>query len=54
MTARSALRFSLGATSTVADVDRLLDVLPEALERARAAGRVGEGLSKLASVQEAG
>jgi hypothetical protein len=44
----------VGATSTAADVDRLLAVLPEALDRARAAGRVGDGLSKLASVQEAG
>jgi cysteine desulfurase len=53
-TARSALRFSVGATSTTSDVDRLLEVLPEALGRARAAGRVGDGLSKLASVPEAG
>jgi cysteine desulfurase len=52
--ARSALRFSVGATSTTADVDRLLDVLPDALDRARAAGRVGESLTKLASAQEAG
>lgn len=36
--ARSALRFSLGHTSTEADVDRLLAVLPDAVERARAAG----------------
>jgi len=36
--ARGALRFSLGHTSTAADVDALLDVLPEAVTRARAAG----------------
>jgi cysteine desulfurase len=53
-TARSALRFSVGATSTASDVERLLAVLPEALQRARAAGSVGDGLGKLASVQEAG
>jgi cysteine desulfurase len=52
--ARSALRFSLGAASTAGDVERLLEVLPEALDRARAAGRVGESLSKLASAQEVG
>lgn len=36
--ARGALRFSLGRTSTPADVDAVLDVLPGAVERARAAG----------------
>ena len=36
--ARGALRFSLGATSTPDDVARLLDALPAAVERARAAG----------------
>lgn len=35
--ARGSLRFSLGHTSTSADVDRLLDVLPAVHERARAA-----------------
>ena len=35
--ARSSLRFSLGHTSTGADVDALLDVLPAAVERARRA-----------------
>ncbi len=35
--ARSAVRFSLGHTSTVADVDALLTALPEAVTRARAA-----------------
>ncbi|SDT39663.1 cysteine desulfurase family protein [Microlunatus soli] len=36
--ARSSVRFSLGHTSTEADVDHLLRVLPEAVERARRAG----------------
>ncbi len=36
--ARGALRFSLGVTSTRDDVARLLDALPRAVERARAAG----------------
>jgi len=36
--ARSSLRFSLGHTSTDADVDRLLAVLPGAVELARRAG----------------
>lgn len=43
--ARGALRFSLGSTSTLADVDRLLEVLPEAVERARSAGLSSVGLS---------
>jgi cysteine desulfurase len=34
-TARSSLRFSLGHTSTAADVDALVAVLPAAVERAR-------------------
>ncbi|MFP5283072.1 MAG: cysteine desulfurase family protein [Actinomycetes bacterium] len=38
--ARSALRFSLGATSTGADVAALLAVLPEVVRRARAATAV--------------
>lgn len=38
--ARSALRFSLGSTSTAADVAALLAVLPEAVHRARAATAV--------------
>jgi cysteine desulfurase len=38
--ARSSLRFSLGHTSTAADVDALLDVLPAVVERARRAGSV--------------
>jgi cysteine desulfurase len=36
--ARSSLRFTLGHTSTPADVDALLAVLPAAVERARRAG----------------
>jgi cysteine desulfurase len=38
--ARSSLRFSLGHTSTQADVDAVLDVLPGVVERARRAGTV--------------
>ncbi|SKC34850.1 cysteine desulfurase family protein [Krasilnikoviella flava] len=41
--ARGALRFSLGATSTRHDVDRLLAALPQVVERARAAGLVTGG-----------
>ena len=33
--ARSSLRFSLGHTSTEADVDALLEALPAVVERAR-------------------
>ncbi|MBD8507540.1 cysteine desulfurase [Hoyosella sp. G463] len=36
--ARGTLRFSLGHPSSVADVDRALEVLPQAVERARMAG----------------
>lgn len=36
--ARSTLRFTLGYTSTKADVDELINALPTALERARKAG----------------
>jgi cysteine desulfurase len=35
--ARSSLRFSLGHSSTGADVDALLDALPGVVERARRA-----------------
>ena len=35
--ARSSLRFSLGHTSTAADVDALVEVLPAVVERARRA-----------------
>ncbi|WP_208322365.1 cysteine desulfurase family protein [Mumia sp. ZJ430] len=41
LAARGSLRFSLGHTSTEADVDRLLTALPGVYERARAAARVG-------------
>ncbi len=39
--ARGSLRFSLGHTSTDADVDHLLDVIPAVVERARRAGMSG-------------
>jgi cysteine desulfurase len=39
--ARGALRMSLGRTSTAQDVERVLEVLPGAVERARAAGLAG-------------
>ncbi|MBO0854611.1 MAG: cysteine desulfurase [Nocardia sp.] len=39
--ARGSLRFSLGHTSTRAEVDRLLEVLPAVVERAEAAGLAG-------------
>ncbi|WP_228003014.1 cysteine desulfurase family protein [Nocardia australiensis] len=39
--ARGSLRFSMGHTSTRADVDALLQVLPQVVERARAAGLAG-------------
>jgi cysteine desulfurase len=38
--ARGTLRFSLGHTSTEADVDALLAVLPSAVDRAKRAGVV--------------
>ncbi|RMI35436.1 cysteine desulfurase family protein [Nocardia stercoris] len=41
--ARGSLRFSLGHTTTRADVDRLLEVLPAVVERAKAAGSAGAG-----------
>ncbi|WP_425498988.1 cysteine desulfurase family protein [Oerskovia flava] len=43
MQARGALRFSLGATSTAQDVERLLDALPEVVARAQAAGLSSAG-----------
>lgn len=43
--ARGALRFSLGHTSTEADVDRLLQALPQVLARSRAAGMASGGRS---------
>ncbi len=36
-TARSSLRFSLGATTTRAEIDRVIAILPAVIERARAA-----------------
>lgn len=39
--ARSSLRFSFGPETSPADIDRLVAVLPEAIERARAARRAG-------------
>jgi cysteine desulfurase len=47
--ARSSLRFSLGHTSAVSDVDALVEAIGPAVERARAAGVVsGLGASKKA------
>ncbi|MDZ4046243.1 MAG: cysteine desulfurase family protein [Rhodoglobus sp.] len=40
--ARGALRFTLGPTTTAADVDALLAAVPEAVARARAAGLAGD------------
>ncbi|QJW36228.1 cysteine desulfurase [Cellulosimicrobium protaetiae] len=51
--ARGALRFTLGATSTPADVARLLDVLPPTVERARAAG-LASGPTRTAVPSRAG
>jgi len=39
--ARGSLRFSLGHTTTSADIRALLDVLPQVIERAKAAGLAG-------------
>ncbi len=49
--ARSSLRFSLGHTSTDADVDAVLAVLPAAVERARAAGLANRPSSRFARGQ---
>jgi cysteine desulfurase len=38
-TAQSSLRFSFGATSTQADVDFVLSVLPDVISRGRAANK---------------
>jgi cysteine desulfurase len=43
VTARGSLRFSLGHSTTAADVAAAIDVLPEAYERARAAGLTSAG-----------
>ncbi|WP_420111247.1 cysteine desulfurase family protein [Pseudactinotalea sp.] len=40
-TARSAVRFTLGRTTTDADIDQVLATLPGVVERARAANRAG-------------
>ena len=45
--ARGTLRFSLGHTSTEADVDALLAVLPSAVERAKRAGVVSSASRRL-------
>jgi cysteine desulfurase len=37
--AQSSLRFSLGSTSTQADVDFVLSVLPDVISRGRAANK---------------
>lgn len=42
-TARGSLRFSLGHTSTMDDVEALVSALPHVVERARAAGLAGAG-----------
>ena len=44
--ARGSLRFSLGHTSTEADVDAALDVLPAAVDRARQAALASAGTRK--------
>ncbi|KAA0024192.1 cysteine desulfurase family protein [Antrihabitans cavernicola] len=41
--ARGSLRFSLGASSTRADIDALMAVLPQVVDRAKAAGLAGAG-----------
>jgi cysteine desulfurase len=48
--ARGAQRFSLGHTSTEADVETLVAALPEAYARARKAGMAGHA----SSIQTAG
>ncbi|MDV7075834.1 cysteine desulfurase family protein [Gordonia amicalis] len=47
--ARGSLRFSLGHTSTAADVDALLAALPQVVERARAAGLAGSRSRRMQS-----
>jgi cysteine desulfurase len=44
--ARGSLRLSLGHTSTQADVDAALAVLPAAVERARQAALASAGAAK--------
>ncbi|MFZ2177117.1 MAG: aminotransferase class V-fold PLP-dependent enzyme, partial [Rhodococcus sp. (in: high G+C Gram-positive bacteria)] len=43
VTARGSLRFSLGHTSTAADVDAVIAALPQVVDRARAAGLASVG-----------
>jgi cysteine desulfurase len=43
--ARGSLRFSLGHTSTEADVDALVEAIGPVVERARAAGLTGRSSS---------
>ncbi|WP_241681007.1 cysteine desulfurase family protein [Pseudactinotalea terrae] len=50
-TARSAVRFTLGRTTTEADIDRVLAVLPGVVERARAANLPRQGASVTRSGQ---
>lgn len=42
ISAQSSLRFSLGATTTDADIDYVLEVLPRVIERGLAANKVGK------------
>jgi cysteine desulfurase len=46
--ARSSLRFSLGHTSTEADVDALVEAIGPVVQRARAAGAAANGLAQKA------
>jgi cysteine desulfurase len=41
--ARSALRFTLGRDTTADDIDALLEVLPDVVDRARATARALRG-----------
>ena len=52
--ARSSLRFSLGHSSTRADVDVLLDALPAALQRARRAGQIRISPAMAAAARDGG
>lgn len=44
-TARSSLRFSFGRTSTMSDVDAVIEALPGVVERARRAGSVSASMN---------
>jgi cysteine desulfurase len=52
--ARSSLRFSLGRSSTRADVEALVAALPAVLDRARRAGQVRVSAQMAAAVREGG